>query len=405
LALFRGISAILRVVREHRAKLSTLFLIVLIDLVGFGMVIPILPLYAETYRPSPVVFGLLMASYSLMQFLFAPVLGRLSDRVGRRPILIVSLAGACVGYLMLGLAGSLSMLFVSRVIAGISGANISTAQAVIADITGPETRAKGMGIIGAAFGLGFILGPAFGGLLVGIRPWLPGVAASGTSLIALGMTLLLLPETLNPDSRDRAAHAPFNVRRLRDALAHPFLGLCLAVVFLLVLAFSAFEVTFAQFFSHRYALSPRGVSFLLVYIGVVGAIVQGGLIGMLVRRFGEPRLVTEGTVFVAAGLGALPYLGGLGLSGAILAVMAFGLGIANPSLSSLASRLVDPDEVGGVLGIFQSLSSLGRIAGPFTGQLAYGMIGPAWPMHLGAVIMLCAGLASFLLAYRLRMRV
>jgi predicted MFS family arabinose efflux permease len=126
---------------------------------------------------------------------------------------------------------------------------------------------------------------------------------------------------------------------------------------------------------------------------------------MLVRRFGEPRLVTAGTVFVAAGLGALPYLGGLGLSGAILAVMAFGLGIANPSLSSLASRLVDPDEVGGVLGIFQSLSSLGRIAGPFTGQLAYGMIGPAWPMHLGAVIMLCAGLASFLLAYRLRMRV
>ncbi len=173
-----------RYLKEHRAKIGIVFLIVFIDLVGFGIVIPILPLYAEEYGPSPVIFGLLMASFSIMQFIFAPILGRLSDRIGRRPVLLVSLVGSAVGYVLFGIAGSMGMLFASRIIDGISGGNISTAQAVIADITGPEDRAKGMGIIGAAFGLGFILGPAIGALLVTVAPWMPGIAAAVASLIA-----------------------------------------------------------------------------------------------------------------------------------------------------------------------------------------------------------------------------
>ncbi len=388
--------------REHRAKLSTLFLIVFIDLIGFGMVIPILPLYAEKYRPSPVLFGLLMASYSLAQFLFAPVLGRLSDRVGRRPILLLSLLGAALGYFTLGIERSLGMLFAARIIAGTAGANISTAQAVIADITGPEGRAKGMGIIGAAFGLGFILGPAFGGILVEVRPWLPGIAAASTSLVAFVMTLLFLPETLDPASRAQAEHAPFNFRRLVEAMSHRYLGLCLAMVFLVVFGFSNFEATFAQYFSHRFGLTARAISFLLVYFGIVSALVQGGLIGRLAKRFGEARLLATGTLIACAMLAMIPHGENLRVVAGLLAAMAFGVGISNPALSSLTSRLVDPDEVGGVMGIFQALSSLGRIFGPFCGQLAFGSLGPGWPMRLGSAVMVIAGLLAVVLAARLR---
>ena len=215
--------------QEHRAKIGIVFLIVFIDLVGFGIVIPILPLYAEEYGPSPVIFGLLMASFSIMQFLAAPILGRLSDRIGRRPVLLVSLLGSAVGYVLFGIAGSLAMLFASRIIDGISGGNISTAQAVIADITAPEDRAKGMGIIGAAFGLGFILGPAIGALLVTIAPWLPGIGAAVASLIAFVLVLIRLPETLDTEARREARRHPLNLGSLVEALSHPRVGLCLVM--------------------------------------------------------------------------------------------------------------------------------------------------------------------------------
>lgn len=387
--------------REHRAKLGVLFLIVFVDLVGFGMVIPLLPLYAETFQPSPLTLGFLMASYSAMQFVFAPILGRLSDRFGRRPVLLLSLAGAVAGYALLGVAASLPMLFVSRVVAGIAGANISTAQAVIADITGPEGRARGMGVIGAAFGLGFILGPAFGGLLYEhFGPGAPGLGAAATSAVALVLTWFLLPETLDPGQRDRAAHEPFTLARLRRALSHPCLGLVLAIYFLTTAAFSGFEVTFAQFFSHKYGIGPKEVSYLLVGIGLVGAIVQGGLIGRLAKRFGEAPLVAAGLLISGVCLGLVPSMPTLALSGVALGVMAVGVGITNPSLSALASELADPDEVGGILGIYQGLSSLGRIVGPFAGELAYGE-GPNWPLRLASAVFLgCAALAVLMLARR-----
>ncbi len=387
--------------REHRAKIGVVFLIVFIDLIGFGIVIPILPLYAEAYGPSPVMFGLLMASFSLMQFFFAPVLGRLSDRVGRRPVLVVSLLGSAAGYVLFGFAGSFAMLLVSRIVDGISGGNISTAQAVIADITAPEDRAKGMGLIGAAFGLGFILGPAVGGLLVAVRPWLPGVAAAVASLVAMVLVLVLLPETLDQEAKSHARRTPLNLHALARTLSHPFLGLCLVIIFLVIFAFSNFEATFAQFLDFKFELSKRSISFLFVYAGALAALIQGGLVGRLAKRFGESRLVAVGAFLSFLSLGLLPYMSSLPAVMGVLALLALGQGITTPSLSSLTSKLVERDEYGGVMGVYQSLSSLGRIIGPFWGEVVYGALGFAWPYRTGSLFMLIAAVVGVVLLVRL----
>ncbi len=390
---------------KRQAQLGTVFLIVFIDLIGFGIVIPILPLYAEEFGPSPIVFGLLMASFSAMQFLFAPILGRLSDRVGRRPVLLVSLVGSAVGYLIFGFAGSLFMLFFSRIIDGISGGNISTAQAVIADITPPKERAKGMGMIGAAFGLGFILGPAVGGLLVQVRPWLPGVAAAVASLIAFAMVWAFLPETLDPESRREARRHPLTIASLAEALAHPHVGACLLMVFFVIFAFSNFETTFAQFATNAHAFTRSSVYWLFVYAGVLGALVQGGLVRYLAPRYGEIRLVVVGTTVSCLALGIMPYVETRAVLMGVLALLALGQGIASPSLSSLTSTLVGADEVGGVMGVFQAMSSLGRILGPFWGEVVFGRLGFAWPYRTGSVFMLLAAIVAFLTAVNMRRRV
>jgi DHA1 family tetracycline resistance protein-like MFS transporter len=388
--------------KEHRAKIGIVFLIVFIDLVGFGIVIPILPLYAEVFGPSPVVFGLLMASFSIMQFFAAPILGRLSDRVGRRPVLLVSLLGSAFGYVLFGIAGSLVMLFASRIIDGISGGNISTAQAVIADITAPEDRAKGMGIIGAAFGLGFILGPAIGALLVTVAPWLPGIGAAVASLIAFVLVLTRLPETLEPDARRKARRHPLNLSSLAEALTHPLVGLCLLMVFFTIFAFANFETTFAQFAKLRFGFSISTIAWLFVYAGVLGAIVQGGLVGRLAKKFGEVRLIVAGTLLSFIALGLLPYAPSRGPLLAILAVLAFGQGIAHPSLSAFTSKLIEPDEVGGVMGVYQGMSSLARIVGPFWGEVVYGAIGCAWPFRTGSIFRLLAACVAVVALCRLR---
>lgn len=376
--------------KEHRAKIGIVFLIVFIDLVGFGIVIPILPLYAEEYGPSPLVFGLLMASFSIMQFIFAPILGRLSDRIGRRPVLLVSLVGSAVGYVLFGVAGSIGMLFASRIIDGISGGNISTAHAVITDITGPEDRAKGMGLIGAAFGLGFILGPAIGALLVTVAPWMPGIAAAVASTIAFFLVLTLLPETLETSSKTEARKHPLSPQSLARTMAHPLMGLCMLMAFCTIFAFANFETTFAQFAKLRFSFSISTIAWLFVYAGILGAVVQGGLVGKLSKRFGEARLIVAGTFLSFLALGVLPYVPNTGSLLAILAVLALGQGIAHPSLSALTSKLADPDEVGGVMGVFQGMSSLARIIGPFWAEVAYGRLGFAWPFRTGSVFMLVA---------------
>ena len=352
---------------------------------GFGIVIPILPLYGERFGPSGLTLGLLMASYSAMQFIFAPILGRLSDRVGRRPVLLVSLVGSVIGYLLFGFAGSMAVLFASRIIDGISGGNIATAQAVIADITGPEERAKGMGIIGAAFGLGFIVGPAMAALLVDIQPWLPGVAAALTSTVAFILVYFKLPETLPEGVRREARRLPIDLAGLRGVLTtHPLVALCFAAILLVIFAFSNFETVFAQFAAAQHGLGISRIGWLFVYAGVLGAVVQGGLVGRLVKVFGEKKLVVTGTLIAALAVGSVPYPSGMAGLLVVLAALALGQGLASPSLSSLTSKLVDPGEVGGVMGIYQSFSSLARIFGPLTAELAYHA-GYHWPFRVAAV--------------------
>lgn len=382
-----------------RRTLTTLFLIVFADLVGFGIVIPLLPLYAEHFRPAPWVFGLLMAAYSAMQFVFSPILGRLSDRVGRRPVLLISLAGSVTGFVLFALAHSLAWLFASRLLAGICGGNIATAQAVIADTTPPEDRAQGMGLIGAAFGLGFIAGPAMAGVLAPVSMGAPGWGAAAFSLTAWTMTLLFLPETRPTGTPSGAAAPASGFARLAFAFGHVELAPLLAIGFLVVTGFAAFEVTFAQFLHERLQLAHSGVGFLFVYVGVLAAAVQGGLVGRATRRFGERRLLFAGLAATAAGLVMLSMSHTLPGVMTILPVASLGSGLVMPSLSSLVSRSARADEQGAALGAFQGIGSLARVVGPFTAEVALGRWGVAAP-QLGAAALAAAAAVGAGMALR-----
>ena len=369
----------------RRAR-STLFLIVFTDLIGFGIIIPLLPLYAESYHPAPWVFGLLMACYSAMQFVFSPILGRLSDHVGRRPVLLISLAGSVMGATIFALADSLPLLFASRALAGICGGNIATAQAVIADTTEAHDRARGMGLIGAAFGLGFIAGPALAGVLVPISAAAPGWGAATFSAVAWLMTLAFLPETRPVSGAERPGASRSGISRLASALRRRELAPLLAITFLVVTGFAAFEVTFAQFLHGRLALARHTVSFLFVYIGVLAAAVQGGLVGRVTRLLGEGRTVVVGLVCTVLGLLLLAFAHRLGPVLAVLPLASLGAGLVMPSLSALVSRRASADEQGLALGAFQSAGSLARVLGPFGAELALGAWGVAAP-QVGAAFL------------------
>jgi multidrug resistance protein len=374
---------------DSRRAMTIIFSIVFLDLMGFGIVIPLLPLYAEAYAPKPIQFGLLFAAYSSMQLIFSPLLGRWSDRIGRRPILIISLLGSVVGYVLFGLARSLAVLFASRIVDGVSGANIGTAQAYVADITPPEKRAHGMGMIGAAFGLGFILGPAIGGFAVKLGESWPGFVAAGLSGLACLATIAFLPEPRHTEAGDRVARR-VELGTLREAFRRRQTAVFLATVFVATFAFSNFETTFSQFLHDIHGLSPHQVSLAFVYIGILMAIVQGGLLGPLVRRFGERTLAVAGGALLAAGFFLLPLPASIKTVFIVLVPISIGVGFVNPSLSSLLSRSAPRDEQGGTLGLSQSMSSLGRIVGPICGQLAYGASGARGPEWIAAA---CTALA------------
>ncbi|MGC8917150.1 MAG: MFS transporter [Thermoanaerobaculum sp.] len=370
-----------------RRVLSILFGVVFLDLVGFGMVIPLLPLYAQRYEPPAWVFGLLMASYSAMQFAFAPILGAASDRWGRRPVLLLSLAGSVAGYTLFGLADSLAMLFASRLVAGMAGGNIATAQAVIADVTAPEERAKGMGLIGAAFGLGFIAGPALSGLCLAVSPRLPGFAAAFFSALAWIAAFLILPETRKKGE----------VRRRSRLAGAREVGGLLGVAFLLVTAWAGFEVTFAQLLHARFALEASQVAWLFAYVGVLGVLVQGVLVRRLPPRWPAKSLAKVGLAFTAGGLLLVVGARSLPVLVAMLPVLALGQGLANPSLSAWVSQRAAAGHQGEALGAFQGAGSLARIVGPFLGEMAWGHLGPWAPGVGGATLVFLALLWAFLL--------
>lgn len=378
-----------------------LFLIVFIDLVGFGIIIPLLPFYAESFDASPSQVTWLMAVFSLAQFITAPLWGAASDRMGRKVLLAVSLAGLVACYVGLAFVESFAQLLLLRALAGAMSGNLSIAQAAIADLTTPETRAKGMGLFGAAFGLGFIFGPFIGGILAGADPnapafQAPAYAAAAASALALVLVLAVLPEPLPASARAKGAlrRRSGRLAGLAKALATPGLGLLVALMFVVTFVFAGMEATFALWAARAFAWGPEQTGYVFAYAGVVAALVQGGLIGRLTRRYGEKRLATLGAVGLCIGMGLVAVTMSLPLLVVAMTFLAAGLGLLNPSLHSLISRAAAADSQGATLGIAQSASSLARIAGPlFAGALFQGL-GREWPYIAGAVIMVAVIAAS-----------
>jgi len=371
------------------SPLVIIFVTVFIDLLGFGIIIPLLPFYAQTFGASALVVGLLSTSFSLMQFLFAPVWGRLSDIFGRRPIILAGLLGSAVSYLAFGLAASLPMLFAARILAGIAGANISTAQAFIADSTTPENRAKGMGLVGAAFGLGFIFGPAIGGFLSHWGYSAPAFFAATLSLANFSAALFFLPESLPSDKRGARAR-PGRVEAFRRALSRPKLALVLAVSFLVMTAFASFESMFALFVEALFEFGATSIGYLFAWVGVVLALVQGVVVGRVVPRVGEHRLVPAAILtmaFALAGLAVAPSVAAMVVAIGLLAV---GMGFNSPSMLSVVSRLADPADQGSTLGVSQSLASLARIVGPLWGGFVFDRFGHSVPFYTASALMLVA---------------
>lgn len=390
--------------RSSRSPLLVIFITVFIDLLGFGIVLPQLPRYAEDFNASDNTLGLLMASFSAMQFLFAPLWGRVSDRVGRRPILILGLAGSTFFYSLFGYAvslgaegqllgfGVLPWLFVCRIGAGIAGATIPTAQAYIADVTGPKERARGMALIGAAFGIGFTFGPLLGAAFVpgdadSAPSSAPGYVAGVLSGLAMLSAILLLPESLKADSKPEARHW-LDISSFKKAVAQPAIGLVLLTMFLTTFAFAQFESTLSLL--TKYLGLPSQKNYLLfAYIGFILSLSQGLLVRRLVPRLGEKVMSIAGTVLMTAGLALI------GLSGssrstamlyAVLPVVVIGFSAVTPSLQSLLSRHTAASDQGGILGLGQSMAALARILGPWLGMNLKG-VNIVWPYWAGAGIM------------------
>ncbi len=377
-----------------RRSLGILFIIVFIDLLGFGMVIPVMSIYAKKLGASEAATGFLSTGYSAMQFVFAPIWGRLSDRIGRRPVLLVSIAMTALAFLVYGLAGSFAVLLASRLFAGAATANIGIAQAYVADVTPPEGRARGMGMIGAAFGLGFVLGPAIAGFLARYSLALPGYIAAGLAAANGVAAFFILPE---PAKREVSRVARGRLTALVEELRQPRMRRLILCSFLMVGAFSAMEATYAFLMKDVYGLTDAAVPWVFTYIGVLITIVQGGLVGPMTRRFGEKRLLVAGGIMQAAGLAALPFAGSLGGLLAATAPLAIGSGFVNPAISALISRSARAEDQGGTLGIGQSASALGRIVGPVSGTFSFHLR-PAYPYLGSAAVMALAALVGTTIA-------
>ncbi|MCB1054404.1 MAG: MFS transporter [Acidobacteria bacterium] len=383
-------------VRQGRhLPLAVVFFTVLLDLLGFGMLLPVLPFYALAYHASALQVGLLLSVYSLAQFLFAPLWGSLSDRVGRRKVLLMSIFGTAASNLLLALAPTLTLLFVARFAAGVFAANVSTAQAYIADGTDPERRAKGMGMVGAAFGLGFVLGPGIGSFLVttGSQTLVPFTAA-GLSAFNLVLAFFLLPESLPPEMRHKTSLRWIDLEGLRHLGKGPQVFGILGVIFLVILSFSAMESMLALFCEDRFGFGAKETGFLLVFIGIVITAIQGGLIGKLSRRFGERRLILAGIGLKVVGLVVLTEAGSLPILLAAAAILATGAGIYTPSIPTLISRLTASDRQGATLGLTRAPSSLARAVGPFFGGWFFQHVSPTAPFVASCLVMVAAGLLA-----------
>ena len=386
----------------RKPSILIIFLTVFIDLIGFGIIVPLVPIYGRHFGAHGVVIGAIIASFSAMQFIFSPIWGRLSDRYGRRPILLISTAGAAVSYVLFAVSSglqnhiaALALMIVSRSFAGLCGGNITVAQAYIADISPPEQRSRRMGLIGMAFGLGFIFGPAIGGLsLKHLGSTGPGLIAASLCAANFLLALFILVESRKPSS-EPVAHRP-HLTQWVHTLTQPRIGLLVTVFFLATFCFSCFESTLPLVVSDNFHLNVQSdetsastVAYLFVFCGLIGAVVQGGAIGRLVKTLGEPKLIATSLVLTAISLALLPFISGtadlswgvlfraegrswLAMLGA-LALLSIGSSLTRPPLFGLLSNLTPAHEQGANIGVAQGAGSLARILGPLfaTGLLPY----------------------------------
>jgi len=378
----------------RKASLLVLFLTVFIDLVGFGMVIPFLPFYAHEYGASGVMVGAIVGIYSIMQFFFAPIWGRMSDRIGRRPVILISLTASCIGYLLFGFAHGLGLLFASRIIAGAGGANIGTAQAYIADSTTLENRAKGMGLIGAAFGMGFIMGPPLSGILstIGIRHHLPGnllpgLAAAALSLTALCVALFVLAESKAPDTNVRSGLPPQFDPRIWHAMAeHALLASIMLALFLTLLSVAGMETSVTLYARDRFHFTQLDMAYFFLFMGVIVATIQGGLIGKLAGALGEKTLVAIGAAAFTIGLAMVPSIDRVSLLYVVAFFVAIGQGLSYPSLTSLVTKASPPSEHGSMLGLASGVGSLARFLGPILTGFLYDVAQTPGAFYGGAIL-------------------
>jgi len=389
------------------SRLLTIFLIVFMDLLGFSLILPQLPYYAESFGATPVIVGLLVASYAAAQLIGAPLLGRLSDRIGRRPVLLISVAGTFLGFILLGLATPLGqllagliapqaanvfiigILFISRILDGLTGGNITVAQAYIADVTDEANRAKSLGLIGAAFGLGFILGPAAGGVLSQWGYSVPAFTAALVSALNLLAIFLFLPESLTFERRMNLAarqRAPFTLRALLTVLNRPEVGPLLHVRLFYGLAFATFQSIFSLY-AQSIGLSTQTTGFVLAYVGVLSVITQAGLIGPLTRRFRETWLIISGLWIMGISLLAWAFTSQLWALLVVILPLALSGGVLNTVIQSSISKAVSRDEIGGILGISASIEALTRVVAPSVGGFLLGYFGRWAPGVFTALLM------------------
>jgi multidrug resistance protein len=365
--------------------LLIIFLTIFVNLVGFGIIIPLLPFYAETFGASPVVIGLLFAVFSLCQLLAAPALGDISDRYGRRPVLVFSLAGTVLSFVMLAVAHSVAMLFAARIVDGLSGGNISTARAYVADITEPKDRARAYGLIGAAFGLGFILGPALSGILAKVSYTAPIWAAAAVTLVATIMAWAWLPETVHRAHAGTGNWNPF--RFLPALLARPLVRRVLVIDFMYWFAFAVFQTTFALFVARRFGFDASQTGYFFAAFGVLGAVIQGGFIRPIVKRIGDKPTFIMGLVCAAVGLVASTLTHSVTMFAVALVPLAFGIGFGHPTVSSLVSLVGRGDEQGRVQGAASAVESLGRTIGPVWGNASLQHFGESTPYISAAALL------------------